>query len=269
MDSGHEPSLGLDENHPTSKRWSEMTTAGTGTVAPAPAGRAYRYYDLLMAAFVTILLCSNLIGPGKSCRLMVFSLPLVFGAGNLFFPISYIFGDVLTEVYGYARSRRVIWAGFAALAFATIMGQVIIHMPPDPAEPFNTRMQPALEIMFGNGPRIVTASILAFWAGDFANSFVLAKLKILTKGKHLWTRTVGSTVVGQAVDSVIFYPVAFASIWETETVVRVMIFNWVFKVSVEVVLTPLTYAIVGALKKAEGEDYFDVGTKFTPFSLKD
>lgn len=241
---------------------------GPEQAQPAPR-QTYRYYDLLMAAFVTILLCSNLIGPGKSCRLDVFGFPLIFGAGNLFFPISYIFGDVLTEVYGYARSRRMIWAGFSALAFATVMAQVIIHMPPNPDEPFNGVMQPALVVMFGNGPRIVAASVMAFWAGDFANSFVLAKLKILTKGKHLWTRTVGSTVVGQAVDSIIFYPVAFASIWTTSTVVRVMLFNWIFKVLVEVVLTPVTYAVVGALKRAEGVDHFDIGTSFTPFSLKD
>jgi uncharacterized integral membrane protein (TIGR00697 family) len=246
-----------------------MGADGVVTGGGVTPRREYRYYDLQMAAFVTVLLCSNLIGPGKSCALRVLGFPLVFGAGNLFFPISYIFGDVLTEVYGYARSRRVIWAGFGALVFATVMGQVIIHMPPNPEEPFNKVMQPSLEVMFGNGPRIIAASILAFWAGDFANSFVLANLKILTNGKHLWTRTVGSTVVGQAVDSVIFYPVAFASIWTAETVVRVMIFNWLFKVAVEVVFTPLTYAIVGFLKRAEGEDYFDVGTSFTPFSLRD
>jgi uncharacterized integral membrane protein (TIGR00697 family) len=233
------------------------------------APRPLKYYDLLMAAFVTVLLCSNMIGPGKSCRVEIFGLPLIFGAGNLFFPISYIFGDILTEVYGYARSRRMIWAGFAALAFATVMSQVIIRLPPNPAEPYNALMQPALEVMFGNGPRIVAASVMAFWAGDFANSFVLAKLKILTRGKHLWTRTIGSTIVGQAVDSVIFYPVAFASIWTASTVVHVMLFNWVFKVAVEVALTPATYAIVGALKRAEGVDYFDIGTKFTPFSLQD
>jgi uncharacterized integral membrane protein (TIGR00697 family) len=231
--------------------------------------RPYKYYDLLMAAFVTILLCSNMIGPGKSCRIDLLGLPLIFGAGNLFFPISYIFGDVLTEVYGYARSRRMIWAGFAALAFATVMAQVIIRLPPNPDEPYNALMQPALVVMFGNGPRIVAASVMAFWAGDFANSFVLAKLKILTQGKYLWTRTIGSTIVGQAVDSIIFYPVAFASIWTASTVVHVMLFNWVFKVGVEVVLTPATYAIVGALKRAEGVDHFDIGTKFTPFSLKD
>ncbi len=172
-------------------------------------------------------------------------------------------------MYGYARSRRVIWAGFAALLFATLMGQAIIHMPPNPDEPFNREMQPALVVMFGNGPRIILGSILAFWAGDFANSFVLANLKILTQGKHLWTRTIGSTIVGQAVDSAIFYPVAFASIWSNDTLIRVMAFNWIFKVAVEVLFTPLTYAIVGALKKAEGEDHFDRGTRWTPFSLKD
>jgi uncharacterized integral membrane protein (TIGR00697 family) len=246
-------------------------TTGEGPSGPGAqhAGRSYRYYDLLMAGFVTILLCSNLIGPGKSCRVDVFGVPLIFGAGNLFFPISYIFGDVLTEVYGYARSRRVIWAGFAALAFATAMGQIIIHMPVNPAEPFNAVMQPAIEVMFGNGPRIIAASVLAFWAGDFANSFVLAKLKILTRGRYLWTRTVGSTVVGQGVDSLIFYPIAFANIWTTSTVARVMLFNWVFKIVVEVLFTPLTYAVVNGLKRAEGEDFYDVGTSFTPFSLKD
>jgi len=246
-----------------------MAAPGATEGVPRHGARAYRYYDLLMAAFVTILLCSNLIGPGKSCRVVLLGLPIVFGAGNIFFPVSYIFGDVLTEVYGYARSRRVIWAGFGALSFAALMGQVIIRLPPNPDEPFNALMQPSLVVMFGNGPRIVAASILAFWAGDFANSFVLAKLKILTRGAHLWTRTIGSTIVGQAVDSVIFYPVAFASIWTTGTLVRIMLFNWVFKVAVEVVLTPATYAIVGALKRAEGEDFFDIGTRFTPFTLKD
>jgi queuosine precursor transporter len=240
----------------------------TSPQASAPK-RAYRYYDLLMAAFVAVLLCSNMIGPGKSCRILVLGMPLVFGAGNVFFPISYIFGDVLTEVYGYARSRRVIWAGFGALVFSAVMGQVILAMPPNPDEPFNGVMQPALEVVFGNGPRIVAASMLAFWAGDFANSFVLAKMKLWTRGKHLWTRTVGSTIVGQLVDSAIFYPVAFYGIWTSLTLVRVLVFNWVFKVMVEVVLTPVTYAIVGALKRAEGEDWFDEGTNFTPFSLKD
>jgi uncharacterized integral membrane protein (TIGR00697 family) len=222
-----------------------------------------------MAAFVTVLLCSNMIGPGKSCAVSIFGSVLVFGAGNVFFPISYIFGDVLTEVYGYARSRRVIWAGFSALIFSALMGQVVIGLPPNPDEPFNRLMQPALETCFGSGPRIVLASMTAFWAGDFVNSFVLAKMKIWTRGRHLWTRTIGSTVAGQAVDSAIFYPMAFAGLWTRGTVVHVILFNWAFKVMVEVVLTPVTYAIVRGLKRAEGEDWFDTDTNFTPFSLKD
>jgi uncharacterized integral membrane protein (TIGR00697 family) len=233
------------------------------------AHRSYRYYDLVMASFVTVLLCSNMIGPGKSCLISLFGFKIVFGAGNLFFPISYIFGDVLTEVYGYAKSRKVIWAGFGAMAFAAVMSWVVIHMPANPGEPFNQRMQPALETCFGNSFRIVAASMLAFWAGDFANSFVLAKMKLLTDGKMLWTRTIGSTFVGQFVDSLLFYPLAFLGIWTAETVLRVIVFNWLFKVAVEVLLTPLTYWIVNGLKRTEHEDFFDRGTNFTPFSLED
>src|SRR5262249_7038810 len=158
---------------------------------------------------------------------------------------------------------------FGAMIFATVMSQVVIRMPPDPDEPFNRLIQPALEVCFGNTWRIVAGSILAFWVGDFVNSFVLAKMKLLTKGRFLWTRTIGSTVAGQAVDSLIFYPIAFAGLWTTETMMRVIAFNWLFKVSVEVLFTPLTYAIVGALKRAEREDFYDVDTDFTPFSLED
>ena len=227
-------------------------------------GRRYKYYEFLMAAFVAVLLCSNLIGVGKVCQVWGVS----FGAGNLFFPISYIFGDVLTEVYGYARARRVIWTGFAALAFAAFMGLVVIHMPADPHVPLNSRMQPALELVFGNTWRFVIASMLAYWAGDFANSYVLAKMKLLTRGRFLWTRTIGSTIVGQAVDSVIFYPIAFIGLWPGNTIAQVVIFNWLFKVAVEAVLTPVTYAIVIPLKRAENEDYYDWKTNFTPFSLE-
>jgi uncharacterized integral membrane protein (TIGR00697 family) len=239
------------------------------SVAPAPQSRprTFKYYDLIMAAFVTDLLCSNMIGPGKSVSIQVFGFPLVFGAGNLFFPISYILGDILTEVYGYAKSRKVIWAGFGALTFSAVMSWVVTALPPNPAEPFNAKMQPALEIVFGNGFRIIAASMLAFWAGDFMNSFVLAKMKIWTKGRWLWTRTVGSTVVGEGVDSMIFYPVAFAGLWTSDTLLRVILFNWAFKIMVEVVMTPVTYAVVGALKRAEQMDFFDIGTNFTPFKL--
>ena len=227
-------------------------------------GRNYRYFDLVMAGFVTVLLCSNLIGPGKTCMLF----GITFGAGNMFFPISYIFGDVLTEVYGYARARLVIWAGFGAMLFATVMSYIVINMPVDPNEPFNKTIQPALEVVFGNTWRIVLGSMIAFWAGDFVNSFVLAKMKVMMAGKHLWMRTIGSTILGQGVDSMIFYPIAFYGVWETRTLLAVVAFNWMFKVSIEVLFTPVTYAVVGFLKRAEQEDYFDEGTDFTPFSIK-
>jgi uncharacterized integral membrane protein (TIGR00697 family) len=223
-----------------------------------------------MAGFVTVLLCSNLIGPAKTCSI---ELPIVgtfvFGAGNLFFPISYIFDDVLTEVYGYARSRKVIWAGFGAMVFATIMGQVIIRMPVNSKEEYNAILQPALETVFGSTWRIVIASMIAFWAGDFVNSYVLAKMKIWTSGRWLWTRTIGSTIAGEACDSVLFYPISFAGIWTNTTLFQVIVFNWFFKVMVEVVFTPITYLVIGFLKRAEREDYYDRDTDFTPFSLED
>ncbi|HWL93133.1 MAG TPA: queuosine precursor transporter [Phycisphaerae bacterium] len=227
--------------------------------------RHYKYYDLVMAGFVAVLLCSNLIGPGKTCLIY----GITFCAGNIFFPISYIFGDVLTEVYGYARTRRVIWAGFGAMAFATIMGQLVIRFPADPMEPYNQVLQPALITVFGGAWRIAVGSIIGFWAGDLANSYVMAKMKVLTRGRFLWTRTIGSTMVGQLVDSALFYPIALLGVWSASTMVKVIISQWLFKVAVEVVFTPLTYAIVGWLKRAENEDYYDVDTNFSPFKLAD
>ncbi|HYC55768.1 MAG TPA: queuosine precursor transporter [Candidatus Binatia bacterium] len=235
------------------------------TTATTTAPRRYKYYDLVMAGFVTVLLCSNIIGPGKVCSIGGFT----FGAGNLFFPISYIFGDILTEVYGYARARKVIWAGFGAMIFATLMSQIVIRMPVDPGEPYNAIIQPALETVFGNTWRIVAGSILAFWAGDFANSYVLARMKVLTQGRFLWMRTIGSTAAGQAVDSVIFYPLAFWGVWTPDKMLEVIAFNYAIKVVWEAVNTPITYVIVNYLKRAENEDYFDRETDFTPFSLQD
>ena len=238
-------------------------------------GRHYRYYDLLMAGFVAVLLCSNLIGPAKVCAIdLPFALPftgerLVFGSGNMFFPISYIFGDILTEVYGFARARKVIWAGFGAMLFATVMSWVIIHLPPASEEPFNATLQPALEVVFGGTWRIVVASIVAFWIGDFVNAYVLARMKVLTQGRWLWSRTIGSTIVGQGVDSLVFYPIAFLGIWSTDIVLTALLFNFLFKVSIEVLMTPATYVVVNALKRAEQEDFYDKRTDFTPFSLDD
>jgi len=234
------------------------------------ANRSFRYYDFLMAGMVAVLLCSNLIGPAKVCSVV---LPLIgvasFGAGNLFFPISYIFGDVMTEVYGYARARRAIWAGFGAMLFATLMTQFILRVPASTTEQYNVQLQPALELVFGGTWRIVAASMLAYWVGDFVNSFVMARMKLATGGRWLWSRAWGSTICGQAVDSAIFYPFAFGSVWTHQTLLAVMLFNFAFKVGVEVVFTPLTYLIVGWLKRSEGVDTYDRGTRFTPFSLED
>ena len=223
-------------------------------------GRSYRYYDLVMAAFVTVLLCANVIGAAKVARLWGFT----FGAGVLFFPISYIFGDVLTEVYGYARARKVVWAGFGALAFASFMSWAILAFPPAPGWPH----QAAYETVFGSTPRIVLASLVAYFCGEFCNSYVLAKMKLRTGGRLLWTRTIGSTIVGEAVDSAVFYPVAFLGVWSNELVLQVMLSNYTIKVLWEVVMTPATYRVVNFLKRAESEDYFDRHTNFTPFSLK-
>lgn len=231
---------------------------------------SFRYYDFLVAGMVAVLLCSNLIGPGK---VGVVDLPLIgafaFGAGNLFFPVAYIFGDVLTEVYGYARARRAIWAGFGAMIFATIMSAIVLAIPPNPDEPWNATLQPALEIVFGNTWRIVAASIVAYWVGDFVNSYVMAKMKLWTQGRLLWTRTIGSTICGQGADSLLFYPIAFYGIWTNDALLAVIAFNFAMKVTVEVVMTPVTYAVVNGLKRAEGVDVYDTDTHFTPFSLRD
>lgn len=265
---------------PPMARLCRRLSALEGTMMSEPAleyGRAphaanprhYKYYDLVMAGFVTVLLCSNMIGPGKVCQVSWLGFALTFGAGNIFFPISYIFGDILTEVYGYARARKVIWAGFSAMIFYAFMAWVVIALPVKPDEPYNGVIQPALETVFGSGWRIVAASIIAFWLGDFVNSFVLAKMKVLTRGRHLWSRTIGSTFAGQGIDSLVFYPLAFGGLWTTESLAQTIMFNWFFKVAIEVVMTPATYAVVGFLKRAENEDYYDAKTNFTPFSLSD
>ena len=233
----------------------------------AVAPRTYRYYDFVMAAFVTVLICSNFIGAAKQA---VVNLPLVgptpFGAGVLFFPISYIFGDILTEVYGYGRDRRVVWAGFAGLAFASFMAWVVVSLPPAPF----WKNQEAYEVAFGTTWRIAAASMIAYFCGEFVNSYVMAKMKILTAGRWLWTRTIGSTIFGEAVDSMLFYPLAFygAGIIPDDKLPLVMLAQFVTKVGVEVVFTPVTYKVVALLKRAEHEDYYDRRTDFNPFTLK-
>ena len=233
---------------------------------PRGVKKSYKFYDLILGAYVTVLLCANLIGPAKVSTVHVPGIGAVtFVAGVLFFPISYFFGDILTEVYGYAHDRRVVWAGFAALIFAAAMSAVIVHLPP---ADFWRDKQTAVETIFGNTPRIIAASIVAFWCGSFVNSYVLAKMKLWTKGRYLWTRTIGSTACGELVDSGLFYSIAFAGLWTGDQLMTVMITQYVLKTSWEIISTPITYQIVGFLKRAEQEDYFDRDTNFTPFSLE-
>ncbi len=234
-------------------------------VAADVSHRNYRYYELVMVGFVAVYLCSNLIGPAKAAQL---ELPIIgaftFGAGVLFFPLSYVFGDILTEVYGYARARKVIWAGFGAMAFAAIMATVVVALPPAPGWP----NQVAYETVFGQTPRIVAASMIAYFCGEFVNSYVLAKMKLAAGGKQMSVRFVVSTIFGEGVDSLLFYPIAFYGIWENSLVLKVMAAQWGLKVLVEIVMLPVTVKIVNALKRAESEDFYDRETNFTPFSLK-
>ncbi|WP_394780209.1 queuosine precursor transporter [Undibacterium sp.] len=229
---------------------------------------SYKYYDFVMAAFVAVLLCSNLIGAAKAAQvtLPVFG-TVTFGAGVLFFPVSYIFGDILTEVYGYGRDRRVIWAGFGALVFAALMSVVVLSLTPA-SDPFNSEYQTHLNAVFGNTPRIIFGSMIAFWCGSFVNSYVMAKMKVAMEGRKLWARVVGSTVCGELVDSSLFYVIAFYGIWPHHQLVIVIIAQYVLKTGWEIVMTPLTYRIVGFLKRIENEDYYDRDTNFNPFKLK-
>jgi uncharacterized integral membrane protein (TIGR00697 family) len=231
-----------------------------------PAHRKdFKYYDFVMAAYVCVLLCANLIGPAKLSTVQVPVIgSITFAAGVLFFPISYIFGDILTEVYGYARDRRCVWAGFAALAFAALMATVIVALPPAS----NWDGQPAVRAIFGSTWRIIAASIIAFWCGSFVNSFVLAKMKLLTDGRMLWTRIIGSTLCGELVDSALFYSIAFYGVWTNDRVIQVLLTQYVLKSVWEIVMTPVTYRVVAFLKRTEQEDYYDRLTDFTPFSLK-
>jgi len=277
------------------------TDSTDNIVATATAPVAFRFYDFVMAAFVAILLLSNIIGAAKLTFVEISWWPsgmwpapdgvFIYGAGILFFPLGYVIGDVLTEIYGFARARRVIWTGFAAMIFLAFMSYIVVSLPAfdgwtcaatgfdtepgplvsltQPDIPSGAICQQTYESVFGSTWRIVVASIMAFWAGEFVNSYVMAKMKVLTKGRALWTRTIGSTIVGQGVDSLIFYPVAFYGIWTSEAVLTVMVTNWLLKVFWEAALTPFTYAVVGWLKRAEGVDLFDTQTDFSPFSARE
>ena len=224
--------------------------------------KQYKYLDIATVIFVVVLFLSNFIAHNKFAQIGNF----VFGTGIIFFPVSYLLGDLLTEVYGYAASRRVIWIGFFVLLISAVSIQIILAIPP--ATGWNN--QRAYMTVFGNSLRTVLCSILAFWSGEFTNSFTLAKMKILTGGKYLWTRTIGSTVIGEAVDTLIFYPLAFAYLpgFPWHLIFKVMLANYTLKVMWEVIATPLTYKVVAFLKKQEHEDYYDYKTDFNPFTLR-
>ena len=218
----------------------------------------YRYLDSLTIGFVVVLLVSNLVGP-KICQIG----PLLVSGAQLLFPITYICGDVFTEVYGYAASRRAIWFGFFAMALLAVMGQIAVALPPAPGWPD----QQAFAKVFGLIPRFAVASLIAYWAGEFTNSYTLAKLKLLTRGRFLWTRTLGSTISGQLVDTVILVLVAFWGVQPAPQMLHLMASSYAIKVVYETLATPLTYLVVRQLKRAEGVDVFDRGTNFSPFAL--
>ncbi|HLY41180.1 MAG TPA: queuosine precursor transporter [Terracidiphilus sp.] len=218
--------------------------------------RRYRYLDLLTIGFVVVLLISNLVGP-KICQLG----PLRPSAAEFLFPLTYICGDVFTEVYGYGSSRRAIWLGFFAMALLAAMGQLAVALPPAP----EWRGQQAYVTVFSLVPRFAGASLVAYWAGEFTNSYTLAKLKLITGGKWLWTRTIGSTVTGQLVDTAVIILIAFGGVQPLPMLVRMVVSSYLIKVAVEVVATPVTYLVVGWLKRAEGVDAFDSRTNFSPF----
>lgn len=221
----------------------------------SPSNR-YRYYDLAVNIFIVVLLISNLIG-SKICAIG----PFRIAGAQLLFPITYIFGDIFTEVYGYAGSRRAIWLGFFASGLMAVMGVVVVALPPAPDWP----NQKAFEVVFGIVPRMVAASLIAYWAGEFANSYVLARMKVWTKGRALWTRTIGSTAVGQAVDSVVIMVLAFAGRESWATIGNLIVSGYLGKVAYEAAATPLTYWVVNSLKRAEGVDVYDRRTDFSPF----
>jgi queuosine precursor transporter len=229
----------------------------------------YKYYDLLVHMFVVTLLVSNLVGSKISAigpfHLFGYDFSVKVSGAQLLFPIAYIFGDIFTEVYGYAGSRRAIWIGFGASALLAAMSLFIVWVPPAP----DWRNQAAFETVFNVVPRMIAASLIAYWCGEFANSYVMAKMKIWTRGRRLWARTIGSTAVGQAVDSTTVIVLAFAGRESWSTIVNLIISGYIAKVLYEAAATPVTYLVVNSLKRAEGVDVYDEGTDFNPFSVEE
>ncbi len=233
-----------------------------GTEKPAAQGRTFRYLDMISVMFVAILLISN-ISSIKPLGLPAW-MRIEMDGGNILFPLSYIFGDILVEVYGFARSRRVIWMGFAANGVAALIFSLVVALPAAPGWEHQT----AFSQILGQTPRVVLGSLCAFLCGELVNATIMAKMKIWSNGRRLWTRTIGSTLAGQLVDSALFTLIAFAGVWDPSTLLKVIVGNYLFKVTYEILATPMTYAIVRALKRAEHEDFYDHGTVFNPFTWK-
>ena len=232
--------------------------------APRPP---FKYFDFVMAAFVAVLLISNVASAAKIVNL---GLPiLTFDAGTLLFPVSYVFGDVLVEVYGYRQSRRVIWIGFASAALLSLTLALVRRLPGD-AEWTASVGNQAFDAVLGTlaSGRIILASLVGYFAGEFSNAFIMAKMKILTRGRWLWTRTIGSTIVGELVDTLLFVLIAFAGVWSPHLLVSIIISNYVFKTTLEITVTPITYRIIAFLKREEQMDYYDYDTNFNPFRVR-
>ncbi len=225
-------------------------------INPQSSAQPARYFDLIGMAFIAVLLISTIAAQ----KLFVLG-PLVLPAGILLFPLAYIFGDVLTEVYGYARSRRVVWMGFAMSLLMAVVFALAVALPPAPGWP----MQEPFAAVLGLVPRIVFASLIAYLCGEFVNAYVLARLKVRTSGRHLWMRTIGSTLLGEGIDTALFMTIAFAGVLPTSVLLSAMCSAYLVKVGYEIAATPITYALVNALKRAEGIDHYDVGTNFNPF----
>ena len=224
--------------------------------------RRFRYFDLILGLFAVVLIVSNVASTKTATANLGFWKP-AFDGGTFLFPLTYIFGDLLTEVYGYARSRRVIWFGLAMNLLATLTFSLVAALP----ESADSPTKGAFGVVFAFAPRILLASTLAFFVGEFLNSYVLARLKLLTGGKWLWTRTIGSTLIGQGADTLVFSLVAFWGVLPTDVLWGLVLFNYLYKVAFEVLLTPVTYVVVSFLKRAEGVDTFDRRTNFNPFRL--
>jgi uncharacterized integral membrane protein (TIGR00697 family) len=257
-------------NESASQRITELQNLQTSELAKQQSpNQPFRYLDIITAVFVTVLVVSNIASSAKIIDLgfSIADVRMAFDGGTLLFPVSYIFGDILTEVYGYRRSRRVIWLGFGCLVLTSLVFAAVSALPGEAQWQGYAGQAAYLAILGGiSSGGIVLASLAGYWSGEFSNSFVLAKMKIITNGRHLWARTIGSTLVGELVDSAVFVVIAcLFGVFPWSLFVTLLLTNYLFKCAVEALMTPVTYLVVNRLKRAEGVDVYDIGTDFNPF----